>query len=318
MLDRMLRVIALFGLFVACGRVDSVHLGKTSKSSLISSNLAISTNLAITSNLGIGSNLAIINAPNLTASLVSTSISSVTSSSGNSTHDPFLIDDLPAVPQNTKSKFYTVKNGTVNSLTAVKYKRNNTERSNEAGQSNQSKRDDRFTSFGCDLCTPDKNCSEGRTCEVYFKCSNSTAGHLNVPSDLHSNLSNLNTSFNLNSGLNADSIKNLISQNPIPPTNIPKYTLDSSLNSSFLPSRFLIAKQFYCDSICDCLQCEDEINCSLTKCDKPNEIMCQDKSSCIEPSKICDSSFDCKDHSDELGCCSVSYLFYRFLSILSL
>lgn len=297
MLDRMLlRQIALFGLMLACGLVDGAHLGniaKSPKSSLVSTNL-------------ISSNLVMVSGPNLTASIVSTSISSV---SGNSTNDPFLIDELPTTPQNTKSKFYTVKNGTINSLTAVKYKRNNTERSND--QSSQFKREDQFTSFGCDLCTADKNCTKGQTCNVYFKCSNSTPGHRNASNDLNSNLSSLSSKLGGLSTLNGDlSNQHLSDLKPfIVPSNSAKDALDSALNSSVLPSSFLIAKQFYCDSICDCSQCDDEINCSLTKCDKPNEIMCQDKSSCIEPSKICDSSFDCKDHSDEIGCCIVSYLF---------
>lgn len=62
-----------------------------------------------------------------------------------------------------------------------------------------------------------------------------------------------------------------------------------------------ILKRFYCDAICDCDDCSDEIKCALDKC-QPDETMCQDKSRCIKPSQVCDGRFDCKDYSDELGC----------------
>ena len=93
---------------------------------------------------------------NLSRSTVSTSISGT---SGNSTNSPFLIDELiPLRTQPNTKKLYTVKNGTASGLVAVKYKRNNTERSNDAGQ-----RDERFVSFGCELCAENQQiCTEGQ------------------------------------------------------------------------------------------------------------------------------------------------------------
>lgn len=193
-----------------------------------------------------------------------TSITSISSQTVDAlTNDTFLIDLEPSNVQSTKSKFYTIKTNGTNGL-SIKYKRNNTLRSTDLDQLNPNELN-HFESFGCDLCTnsSDQNCSENRTCSFYFKCSNSS-NHLNSS--------------------NHDLI-------------------DRNNSKIFLLNTFFIEKKFYCDAICDCTFCEDEINCFLNKCDTSTEIMCQDKSSCIEPSKICDSIFDCKDHSDEIGCC---------------
>jgi hypothetical protein len=62
-----------------------------------------------------------------------------------------------------------------------------------------------------------------------------------------------------------------------------------------------ILQEFYCDALCDCADCSDEIDCALSKCE-PEETMCQDRSRCIKPNQVCDGRFDCKDYSDELGC----------------
>jgi len=106
------------------------------------------------------------------------------------------------------------------------------------------------------------------TCKLFFKCSNSTL--------------NLNNSIHFNASTNS---------------------LINNLNL-FNDSLFIVKidRIFYCDNLCDCPQCEDEFNCRLMKCDKANEIMCQDFSNCIEPRQICDNLFQCKDHSDEIGC----------------
>lgn len=207
-------------------------------------------------------------------------VSKVVDTNSSTTDDSFLIDLSPT--QNTKSKLYTVKkqaNGTMNGLPTFKYKRNNTaERSADTSRQPIS---DHFESIGCDLCTTsgDLNCINGnqsaqagdnQSCKMYFKCSNQT---VNSTSDLKST----NQLYN-------------------------QFTSQQSIVDPLL-----IEKQYYCDGLCDCSRCEDEINCSLSKCDKPNEIMCQDRSYCIEPRQICDSFFNCRDHSDEIGCCKLTF-----------
>ena len=297
--------IAFFCLIVASA--DGGQLRRNRKS-LVKTNLVSSLvnknpiGKNIINTKPINSNLVVIG-PNLTA--IVSSMSSVSSTSGNLTNDPFQVDEI-----RPKSKFYTVKNGTTNSLTTIKYKRNNTERLTD-----QSLLSSQFTSFGCDLCSNGQNCTQ-QTCQVYFKCS--TPGHRNVSQDLATNLAidlvtDLATGSNSqNRGLSDSDLgkqhDNLSNSNHSKTGN----TYGENLSPKSIGLVSLIAKHFYCDSICDCLQCEDEINCSLTKCEKPNEIMCQDRSSCIEPSKICDGAFQCKDHSDEIGCCSYFFFFFKF------
>ena len=54
-----------------------------------------------------------------------------------------------------------------------------------------------------------------------------------------------------------------------------------------------------CDSDSDCLNGEDEANCTY-HCDS-DKYMC-DNNTCIPNSWKCDGHFDCNDHTDEVNC----------------
>lgn len=61
-----------------------------------------------------------------------------------------------------------------------------------------------------------------------------------------------------------------------------------------------IPLSYYCDSIEDCDDGSDELNCPV--CHPPNQIFCAPLSQCLSSSVRCDGTKDCPDGSDERDC----------------
>lgn len=61
-----------------------------------------------------------------------------------------------------------------------------------------------------------------------------------------------------------------------------------------------IALGLYCDSIQDCTDGSDEVNCTV--CDPGREIPCRTLNACLPRSLRCDGKMNCPDGSDERDC----------------
>ncbi|XP_041362016.1 G-protein coupled receptor GRL101-like [Gigantopelta aegis] len=65
-----------------------------------------------------------------------------------------------------------------------------------------------------------------------------------------------------------------------------------------------------CDNVCDCVTCEDEINCGpVTKCEPGKHYHCREHDRCIKSQYLCDNTNNClntKSGADEYFCWNIS------------
>lgn len=73
-------------------------------------------------------------------------------------------------------------------------------------------------------------------------------------------------------------------------------------NGSVVLIEMCISKAAYCNGVWDCDNGADELTCFFDVCPYKSQVPCKDKTACVAPKKICDTKFDCWDHSDERGC----------------